>query len=80
MGTVIKLKVIQHYRALGMKEYKVREKWETLHLIRGGGEEFQDMKVPGQCPLVLLTKAGHTEGKAFESGDSRGDEWSKDKN
>jgi hypothetical protein len=41
-------------------------KGETLH--SRGGTHFQALKVPRQCPLVLLVEVRLREGKALGSG------------
>jgi hypothetical protein len=43
----------------------------TLHLTGGNRDTFSAMKVPRQCPLVLLVKAGCRQSKAFGSGEGR---------
>jgi hypothetical protein len=37
----------------------------THYILWRETEQFPDLKVPGQCPLVLLVKADWEEDKAF---------------
>jgi hypothetical protein len=50
---------------------------ETLHLTGGNTAKFTAMKVPRQCPLVLLVKLGWGGGKTFGSEEGRDKKWSK---
>jgi hypothetical protein len=43
----------------------------------GGRVKFTTVKVPTQCPLVLLVKVGLRGGKTFGSEESKVGKWSK---
>jgi hypothetical protein len=51
---------------------------ETLHLT-GGRAKFTAMKVPGQCPLVLV-KVGWGGGKTFGCEEGRDEMRSRERN
>jgi hypothetical protein len=41
--------------------------------------KFTAMKVPRQCPLVLLVKVGWTGGKTFGCEEVRDERWSRER-
>jgi hypothetical protein len=43
----------------------------VINIFYGGGEHFPSLKVPRQCPLVHLVKAGRREDKALESEEGK---------
>lgn len=46
--------------------------WDALHLVEKETKEFPPVKVPRQCPLVLLVKAGWKGSKTLRIGEGRG--------
>jgi hypothetical protein len=51
------------------REEKVGSSERHLYFMGGNRDKFTAMKVPRQCPLVLLV--GRRKGKAFGSGRGR---------
>jgi hypothetical protein len=49
--------------------------------FNGGGDraKFTAMKVPRQCPLVLLVKVGWTGGKTSGCEEGRDERWSRER-
>jgi hypothetical protein len=45
----------------------------------GGRAKFMTMKVPRQCPLVLLVKLGWRGGKTFGCEEGIGERWSRER-
>jgi hypothetical protein len=45
----------------------------------GGRAKFTAMKVPRQCPLVLLVKVGWRGGKTFGCEEGRDERWSRER-
>jgi hypothetical protein len=59
-----------------------KRKWEVVcdtRFKRGVRAMFTAMKVPRQCPLVLLVKVGWRGGKTFGCEEGIGERWSRER-
>jgi hypothetical protein len=59
------------------RQYIPEDKSEILKF--GGRAKFTAMKVPRQCPLVLLIKVGWRGGKTFDCEERRDERWSRER-